>query len=104
MLSTITTTISHLYFLVEVLVFSSYPTDFCNYCHFQLHLPFYLWNCSSLNGVKDMVSYRMALNLSYDRVTGEGSGNVSSCNFDDSVETSAILVSLLIKDRTVLRS
>lgn len=47
----------------------------------------------SLNGVKDMVGYRMTLNLSYDSVSGGGNSS-QSCNLLDDVETSAILVFL----------
>ena len=47
----------------------------------------------SINGVKDMAGYRQTLNLSF-MPSAEGSGNASeSCDSDDSVETTAILVS-----------
>ncbi len=45
----------------------------------------------SLNGIKDMVGYRMTLNLSYDTV-GRDDNSSRSCNFEDDVETSSILV------------
>ncbi len=45
----------------------------------------------SLNGIKDMVGYRMTLNLSYDTV-GRDDNSSLSCNFEDDVETSSILV------------
>ncbi len=54
----------------------------------------FMYVCSSINGVKDMVGYRKTLNLSYDLDDRGGGGNSSqSCSFEDDVETSAILVS-----------
>ena len=54
---------------------------------------FYVFVClfSSINGVKDMLGYRQALKLSYLSVS-EGDNSSESCNFEDDVETSAILV------------
>lgn len=46
-----------------------------------------------MNGVKDMVGYREALNLSYS-LPGNSS---DSCSSEDDVETSAILVSVWVK-------
>ncbi len=49
----------------------------------------------SLNGVKDMVGYRMALNLSYTLLNQDNSSQ--SCGFDDDVETSSILVRMRVQ-------
>ena len=64
----------------------------------QLFLPHPLPCPSSMNGVVDMIGYRQALNLSYNSL--EYSGNdtdleESSCEVEDDVKTSAMLVSLM---------
>ena len=48
-----------------------------------------LYNCRSINGVKDMPGFRQTFNISYDR-----GGNESTSLCDDDLGSSVVLVSL----------
>ena len=56
-----------------------------------IKLIFFFVYIRSMSGVKDMVGYRITLNLSYNSALDEHN-STQSCNFQDDAETSAILV------------